>query len=384
MRHGLPSFRTARLPLVGLFALLWLILSACNLTGSSEPTAAPVTTKPSVVITAPRSGDRFPVNTQVLVNATATDTVGITRVQLIVDGRILDTATANGERTFTAGLDFTPTQLGNITVQVIAYRSSVASDPASVQLTIVVPETLTPTRTPPIGVTNVIPTTSVPYNPTCRIRTNGSVNLRPGPGTNYNPPLALIPANIEAPIGGRLYDNTWWYVRYGNINGWVSANVVQVLGNCFSVPIVPAPPTPTVPVVITLPPTVTSTQPVPPSFTPGLPDLVVTQINVPSGLTLGGDGTVTTSISAVISNLGSGGTGQFSNALTVTPGSGIQSAVIGSLGSGQSAVVEFSYTFTSAGTYTVQVQADSGLQVTEISDVNNTGTVSITVSPAPV
>ncbi len=374
---------------ISLLALLLLLLSGCNLSGSSEPTAPPPAAKPLITINTPRTGDRIPVNTQVLVNATATDSVGINRVQLLVDGRIAKTATANGERSFTTTLDFTPTQVGNLTIQVVAYRSSVASDAATIQLTIEAPTFLTPTRTAQIISTAITVQTSVPFNPTCRIRTTtGSVNLRTGPSTNFNPAITLIPASVEAPIIGRLFDNTWWYIRYGNFNGWVSANVVQVLGNCFSIPIVPSPATPTAfitfPPVITAPPTIIPTQPLPPSLTPGLPDLVVTQITIPSTLTLGGDGTVTTSIAAVVTNLGSGGTGQFSNLATITPSGGVQNiGIIGSLGAGQSVVLEFSYTFTSMGPYTIQVQADSGLQVTEISDVNNIGTVTVTVAPIP-
>jgi uncharacterized protein YraI len=385
MRH-----RPAHSRRIALFAVMALcliaLLSACNLSGSAEPTAPPAAAKPTIVINAPRAGDRVIVNTPVLVSATATDSVGITRVQLLVDGRIVKTATANGERSFTTSLDFTPTQAGSITVQVIAYRSSVVSDPASLQLTVDLPTILTPTSTSVIVPTSaIVPTTGV-QNPTCRIRTTGGVNLRAGANTNFNPPLALIPGNVEVPIIGRLFDNTWWYIRYGNINGWVSANVVQVLGNCFSIPIIASPATPT-PIIPTLfPPTITPTLTpfVPPSLTPGLPNLIVTQINAPSSLTLGVSGTVTASISAVISNLGTGGAGQFSSRATITPGGVIIPLnTVGSLGANQSVVLEFSYTFPSMGTYTIQVQADSGLQVTEISDVDNIGTVNVNVSPIP-
>jgi uncharacterized protein YraI len=365
------------------FALLMmmLLLGACNLSGGGSPTQQPIPptgNKPTVTITAPRNGDRFTVNQEVLVSATATDSVGITRVRLLVNGQISGTVTANGETTFSALFDFVPTTVGSYTLQVIAERSSTASDPAQVQITVEQPTAvITPTRTPQI----VVPTSIVPtaFNPICRIRTPGPVNLRTGPGTNFNPPITTIPGGVEVPITGRLFDNTWWVVVYNSRSGWVSANVVQVLGNCFNIPIVQPPPPPITlppPITWTFTPTVTRTPS--PTMTPGFPDLVVTQLDVPATLNLTG-GTVSTTATVTITNLGSGATGQFSNAVTTIPGVTQEIGVVGGLAAGQSVVLTFNLTFTAVGAYTVQVQADSGSQVTEASEVNNIGTRTISV-----
>jgi hypothetical protein len=316
--------------LFSLTALAALLISACNLSTSGSATLQPLTqpasSRPVVTISAPRSGDTFPVNQEILVSATATDTVGITRVQLIVNGQISKTVTASGETNFSALLDFIPRQAGTVDVQVIAYRSSVASDPAQIQLTIA-QATLprTPSATPQIiAPTSVIPTSN-PANPLCRVRTVSNVNLRPGPGTNFTLVLTVIPSNVEAPIIGRLPDNSWWSVRYGGLTGWVSANVVQVLGNCFNIPVIAPPPPPTAP--ITPPPptatrTATPTVTPPPTATPGRPDLVVTGLSIVGtpNLALNLEGTpVSVTFSAVITNIGSSGTGQFTNSVVILP-----------------------------------------------------------------
>jgi hypothetical protein len=380
-----------------LMALAALLMSACNLSTSGSATLQPLTqpasSRPVVTITAPRSGDTFPVNQEILVSATATDTVGITRVQLIVNGQISKTVTASGETSFSALLDFIPRQVGTANVQVIAYRSSVASDPAQIQLTIgqaTIPRT--PSATPQIiAPTSFIPTSN-PANPLCRVRTASNVNLRPGPGTNFTPVLTVIPGGVEAPIIGRLPDNTWWNIRYGSLTGWVSANVVQVLGNCFSIPVIAPPPPPTVPITFQ-PPTATRTAtptftPPPPTVTPGLPDLVVTGLTIVGtpNLSLSLEGTpVSVTFSTVITNIGSGGTGQFTNSVLILPDETAQEiGVVGALGPGQSVVQEFTLTFITAGQRTIQVRADSGGQVTEISEVNNTGQINVTILPPAV
>lgn len=382
--------------LLPLMALAALLMSACNLSSSSNATLQPLTqpaaSRPVVTITAPRSGDTFPVNEEILISATATDTVGITRVQLIVNGQISKTVTANGETSFPALLDFIPRQPGTVTVQVIAYRSSVASDPAQIQLTIgQLTLVRTPSATPQIVVpTSVFPTAN-PSNPLCRVRMVSNVNLRPGPGTSFTPVLAVIPSGTEVPIIGRLFDNTWWNIRFGNLNGWVSANVVQVLGNCFSIPVIAPPPPPTTPVTFQ-PPTVTptTTPTVTPTLTvtPGLPDLVVTGLTIVGSptLSLNLEGTpVSVTFSAVITNIGNGGTGQFTNNVLIMPDDITQEiGVVGALGPGQSVVQEFTLNFTTAGQRTIQVRADSGSQVTEISEVNNTGQINVTILPPAV
>lgn len=74
----------------------------------------------------------------------------------------------------------------------------------------------------------------------------GAVNIRFGPGINYNV-IGTLNANTTVPIIGRNGDTSWWQIGITNgANGWVSASVVNA-SNADSVSLVdtPAPPKPT-------------------------------------------------------------------------------------------------------------------------------------------
>jgi hypothetical protein len=225
-----------------------------------------------------------------------------------------------------------------------------------------------------------------PNDPTCRALVNIGLNLRTGPGTQFDR-ITVLPAGTVMPITGRIGSNQWWQVRFGGTIGWVAATYVTVYGICTGVPVIatPAPP-PTFPPTFapppTIPPTFTRT-PVPP--TPGLPDLVVASIVGPTTLTIpAGETTVSGNYSVTIANTGSGGTGQFANSITVLPGGTAQDlGVVSSLGAGESIALTQAMLFDAPGNYTLRVLADSDSQVNEISEVNNIGTLDVVVQTAP-
>jgi hypothetical protein len=71
----------------------------------------------------------------------------------------------------------------------------------------------------------------------------GAVNIRSGPGIDYNV-IGTLNANITVPIIGRNGDASWWQIGITDgANGWVSALVVNA-SNTDSVPLVDAPPPP--------------------------------------------------------------------------------------------------------------------------------------------
>jgi hypothetical protein len=367
-----------------------LALSACNLT-RQPPTTEPVTaqpdggSKPVVTISAPQDGEEFVVGSDVFVSANASDVIGVTRVQLIANNQIVKTVTSEtpgGGRSMNVLLDFRPSAAGDVRLQVVAFRGAVASDPAIVDITVrasqaQVTATVAPqTRVPDIN----------PNDPTCRALVNIGLNLRTGPGTQFDR-ITVLPAGTVMPITGRIGSNQWWQVRFGGTIGWVAAAYVTVYGICTGVPVIatPAPP-PTFPPTFapppTIPPTFTRT-PVPP--TPGLPDLVVASIVGPTTLTIpAGETTVSGNYSVTIANTGSGGTGQFANSITVLPGGTAQDlGVVSSLGAGESIALTQAMLFDAPGNYTLRVLADSDSQVNEISEVNNIGTLDVVVQTAP-
>mgnify|MGYP005846455633 CR=1 FL=1 len=376
--------------------LLTLLLGACNLSTSTQltsqaPTTPPVTVtgRPSVTISNPNNGAEFVVNENVLVSAGAADSVGVTRVELRVNGQVVKTVSsqqASGDQTFAALLDYRPTLTGTLTLEVVAYRGTLASDPAQVQIVVRQTQTqVTATRPPDISVPIIDPN-----DPTCRLLPNVTVNMRFGPSTAYDPPIGTLRAGTIAPIVGRLPDNSWWQVRVGSTFGWVTGDrqLVTILGNCLSIPVIAPPATATRIVTATPPPTNTLTlTPIPPTLTPtpGLPDLIVTNVSIPSSLTLGpGNTPVTTNVAVTISNIGSGASGQFNNTVTIqATGETVSLGVVSGLNPGQSVVLTASLTFSNVGGTLVLATADSDNTVGESNNANNIGQANVTVNAAP-
>jgi hypothetical protein len=369
-----------------------LLLGACNLSSSGDREQSLATPtlvtggRPTVQILAPQDGDEFVVDEDILVSVNATDAAGVTRVQLLADGQIIKTVSSEsptGDQVFSALLDYTPTEEGDVTLQVIAYRAAIASDPDSVQITVREEEaqvTATSVSQPNVPIID-------PNDPTCRALTNTALRLRGGPGTNYDQ-IGLLNAGSVVPIVGRIASNEWLQVRVNLTIGWISAVYTTQYGNCLGIPVVPPPPTPTPRVTNTLAPTTTSAvtpTTAPPTATPGPADLLVTNIVGSTTLALGeGSSPVTSSYTVTITNNGNSPTGQFNNTISVSPGGATTPlGVVATLGRNESIVLNVSLTFSTAGTYTIQAQVDSDSQVTELSEVNNIGILSVTVSPPP-
>mgnify|MGYP005840240015 CR=1 FL=1 len=365
-------------------------LTGCTL--SSEPVQQRIPTptgiisaRPTVTITSPASGSESVVNQQVLVSASATDSIGVTQMQLLANGRIVKTIRSdqpNGSQAMNAVLDFTPTEAGTLNLSVIAYRAAIASDPALITLNIRAAQAqVTATSAPGANIPPINPN-----DPTCRALAATGLNVRQGPGTNY-PRVSGLAAGTIVPITGRVANNSWWQVRVGATLGWVTNEFVTIYGICTSIPVVQAPPPPTntpLPVTATfIPPTFTIIPTAPPTATPGIPDLVVSNISGSSSLVLGAGG-VSSTFSITITNTGSGATTQFNNVLTILPtNETIPLGVVGNLGPGESIVLNSSLTFRSAGTYTLQVRTDSDNQIAEQSEVNNSGLFNVIVTAAP-
>jgi uncharacterized protein YraI len=285
-------------------------------------------------------------------------------------------------------LDYKPTTAGSVKLEVIAYRAQVASDPATIDVTVRASQSQVTATIIPI--TNVPPID--PNDRTCRALVNVGLNVRVGPGTNFNRITTLQPG-VQVPITGRTGDNAWWQVRLNvGQSGWViqrnPANVneefVTILGICTSVPIINPPPPPTfiVPTATrtnTPPPTLTTVPP--PTSTPQPADLLVTSINGETSVTIPlGETSATRTYSVSITNNGGANTGQFSNSIRIIPGGAVQElGVVGDLGPGQSVALSIELTFDTVGDFTIQVDADSGDTVVESSNFNKRGTLDAVV-----
>ena len=99
---------------------------------------------------------------------------------------------------------------------------------------IIVPVSFQPTPAAPLPSVNIAKLTS-----------STNLNVRSGPGTNYNV-LGVLRPGDQAEITGRNADSTWWQIEYATApqgSGWVSAAYVKA-ENFDQVPVVgaPAPP----------------------------------------------------------------------------------------------------------------------------------------------
>ncbi len=145
------------------------------------------------------------------------------------------------------------------------------------------PATLTPTvpalpTAPPTAAPSPAPTSTPLPSPTAapmgqmatpstaRVRVDGEVNVRSGPGTNYAI-LGTLTAGTEARVTGR--SGGWWQIDYNGAPGWVFGEIVTAV-DTEGVPEVQPPAAPTAastPVATStpLPPTATPTSGAPPA-----------------------------------------------------------------------------------------------------------------------
>jgi hypothetical protein len=80
--------------------------------------------------------------------------------------------------------------------------------------------------------------------------TDVGANCRTGPGTNYDK-IASFAQGSYIPLVGRNTDSSWWLLKTGSVNCWISATTGHITGSLDNIPVVQTPPTPTVAVTVT-------------------------------------------------------------------------------------------------------------------------------------
>ncbi|MBU0495941.1 MAG: hypothetical protein KKA73_23350 [Chloroflexi bacterium] len=151
---------------IGLVLAVGLLASA----SCTPPQSGSGGARPWVNITAPASGSRLTVGQEVSIQVQATDTQGVARIEIKVDGNLVGTAqsaVAQGEPALVAAQPWTFTQPGTHIIMAQATNAAgQASDPAVVNVQVTgggEPTAVLPT-TPPGQPTAVLPT--VPPAPT--------------------------------------------------------------------------------------------------------------------------------------------------------------------------------------------------------------------------
>jgi len=80
------------------------------------------------------------------------------------------------------------------------------------------------------------------------VTTNTEANVRKGPGTVYAI-VGLIPLGGTAPVAGKSFDGTWWYIQFPGGDGgyaWIAGSVTTATCIPATSPVIAAPPPPVV------------------------------------------------------------------------------------------------------------------------------------------
>lgn len=220
--------------------MLWL--SGCNLKQRSadsslvEPTITP-DGPPRIQIRSPSNGDEFVVGEEILVSVNASDSIGVNRVQLFVDGQIVHTVSSEslqGDLSLEAILNYVPqvSDVGTIDLSVRAYRGAEVSIPDEVS--VVVRQSLSDIIATPANPSNL---PFIPDDGVCRALINVGLNFRTGPSTSFRI-ITVLSSGTLAPIVGRNSESTWWQLSSNDRTGWVSGDFTSEYGDCSSVNVV--------------------------------------------------------------------------------------------------------------------------------------------------
>lgn len=98
---------------------------------------------------------------------------------------------------------------------------------------------------------------------------NSQINVRGGPGTNYNV-IGAANAGERFPVTGKNNDGTWWQINYNGQQGWVFGELVtaQNVQAVAIAPNIPAPPPTNTPAPVPPTPVPQPTQPPAPAEQP--------------------------------------------------------------------------------------------------------------------
>lgn len=285
--------------LTALLAILTaLAMSGCTLPSGGQDGEISISGVPVVQIAAPLPNASYLEGVAVNIQASVLNAgADINRVEIAVDNvtiAALQAPNPSGAAIFSITQTWPAGAVGQHTIAVTAFRADGSSSaPASVIINVVEPadtsgeptgqqggsqtggqqptgqtqppaqqqptNTAAPTNTP--APTNV-PASATPSVPMARF--NSGINVRSGPGTNFDPPIGTFAANTATEILALNPAGDWYKVRYLNGEGWVYGPLVTVEGGSISgLPreVGPPPPPPT-PVP---PPTAVPATPVPQS-----------------------------------------------------------------------------------------------------------------------
>lgn len=227
--------------------LLALAALGCNLLNAPPPAGpAPSPTPapsglPEVTVLWPPSGSEFVIRQEVTVRVSASDLVGITRLELRAPGIMLSSVSSperSGQPSMDAILSWTPTRSGALALEVVAYRGGIASPPVPLAITVRARAAEIVATPVPFGVS--IAASAPQPGAVCQVRVNiDNLRYRSGPGTTYAI-LGLLELGEVLDITGRDSSATWYRASRGGQTVWFSAGAsyITALSDCAAAPVV--------------------------------------------------------------------------------------------------------------------------------------------------
>jgi hypothetical protein len=126
---------------------------------------------------------------------------------------------------------------------------------------------------------------------------------------------------------------------------------------------------------VTVTPNITKTPT--PTVTPGVPDLVISNIAGAGAVSLAGG--ALQQYTVTITNTGNGATGTFRCSYTGQDGVETELGIVSGLNAGESIALVANVTFTTTGSTFILAKADVDNQISEISEVNNSAALPVNV-----
>jgi len=223
---------------------------------------------------------------------------------------------------------------------------------------------------PPTPVVPVLPTLAAPTAIPATATPQGVVatvvvptlNVRYGPGLNYDPPIGKLPKDTQVQLLGTEPGYRWFVINFEGRQAWISgsADNVTIFGDIRSLPLVPVPPSPTPPPTAITAPTAIGL----PTSTNALPTLKLVSWSLsPNPIKLGQGFTLT----VTIANTGQQNAGTFAVAATFDPGGKYAAYILQGLNAGQQVSFQMAYAplVGNAGTYNVAIVIDLNSQVAQ-------------------
>lgn len=199
-------------------------------------------------IDAPLDGSTIPLAPyQIIFHAASSS--GLTRIELLINGQIVNSWTPEGNQTiFADTYDWLPPAPGTYLIEVRSSESNASGLPAQARIHVIhqeematetftpTPKESTPTSTPTRTVT---PTPTTAERQPCEVKALANLFCRQGPGRSFEPEYSFTPGQ-SATVIGRSEDGFFWYVIGPNFGKMCTVpndtKLIEVIGDCDQLP----------------------------------------------------------------------------------------------------------------------------------------------------